>query len=229
MVTICRRQVQPWLIAMTQTGASLWGATWVYRTYVYAMSRRNRIGSQSSGKMSASSAGCLCCQRPPSAQRPAVQCEHCSDAFYCSNDCREAHASEHAKACPGQQAKASKGKKAQLPKEELLKPIEKKDGVPEVTLQELADCQSSGKLWIGCMGRVFDVTGSEFYGAAGNYSSFVGKDTSVALGKMKFNKEYFDPAAMHWRRDLDEKELNILNDWMVKFADKYPLVGYIKG
>ena len=179
--------------------------------------------------MSASSAGCLCCQRPPSAQRPAVQCEHCSDAFYCSNDCREAHASEHAKACPGQQAKASKGKKAQLPKEELLKPIEKKDGVPEVTLQELADCRSSGKLWIGCMGRVFDVTGSEFYGAAGNYSSFVGKDTSVALGKMKFNKEYFDPAAMHWRRDLDEKELNILNDWMVKFADKYPLVGYIKG
>ena len=181
------------------------------------------------GKMSASSSGCLCCQRPPSAQRPTVQCEHCSDAFYCSNDCREAHASEHAKACPGQQQTNSskKSKKLQLPKEELLKPIEKKGGVPEVTLQELADCQSSGKLWIGCMGRVFDVTGSEFYGAGGHYSSFVGKDTSVALGKMKFNKEYFDPAAMHWRRDLDEKELNILNDWMVKFADKYPLVGYI--
>ena len=206
---------------MTQTG--LW------RDLGLHTSRHSFAFRQSSGKMSASSAGCLCCQRPPSAQRPAVQCEHCSDAFYCSNDCREVHASEHAKACQGQKAKASKGKKSQLPKEELLKPIEKKGDVPEVTLQELSDCQSSGKLWIGCMGRVFDVTGSEFYGAAGNYSSFVGKDTSVALGKMKFNKEYFDPAAMHWRRDLDEKELNILNDWMVKFADKYPLVGYIKG
>ena len=29
------------------------------------------------------------------------------------------------------------------------------------------------------------------------------------------------PAVMHWRRDLDEKGLNILNDWMVKFSDKY--------
>ena len=179
------------------------------------------------------SSGCLCCQRPPSAQRPAVQCENCSDAFYCSNDCKEAHASEHAKACAGQQQQATassrKSKKIQLPKEELLQPIERKEGVPEITLEELANCQSSsGKLWIGCMGRVFDVTGSEFYGAGGNYSSFVGKDTSVALGKMKFNKEYFDPAVMHWKRDLDEKELNILNDWMVKFADKYPLVGYIK-
>ena len=179
------------------------------------------------------SSGCLCCQRPPSDQRPAVRCENCSDAFYCSNDCREAHASEHTKACAGQQQAATssskKSKKPQLSKDELLKPIDKKEGVPDISLEELANCQSSsGKLWIGCMGRVFDVTGSEFYGAGGNYSSFVGKDTSVALGKMKFNKEYFDPEVMHWRRDLDEKELNILNDWFVKFADKYPLVGYVK-
>ena len=179
------------------------------------------------------SSGCLCCQRPPSDQRPAVRCENCSDAFYCSNDCREAHASEHTKACAGQQQAATssskKSKKPQLSKDELLKPIDKKEGVPDISLEELANCQSSsGKLWIGCMGRVFDVTGSDFYGAGGNYSSFVGKDTSVALGKIKFNKEYFDPEVMHWRRDLDEKELNILNDWFVKFADKYPLVGYVK-
>ena len=182
---------------------------------------------------SSASSGCLCCQRPPSAQRPAVQCGHCSDAFYCSNDCKEAHASDHAKACAGQQqrqpttASTKKSKKPQLPKEELLKPIERKEGVPNMTLDELANCRASGKLWIGCMGRVFDVTGSEFYGAGGNYSSFVGKDTSVALGKMKFDKEFFDPAVMHWRKDLEERELNILNDWRVKFEDKYPLQAYL--
>lgn len=124
--------------------------------------------------------------------------------------------------------KTKKPKKPVRPKDELLKPIVRKEGLPEITLEELADCTKDDKLWMGCKGRVFDVTGSEHYGGDGSYSSFVGKDCSVALGKMKFNPEFFDPSEMHWSRDLDEKELNILEDWLVKFEGKYEVAGYIK-
>ena len=33
---------------------------------------------------------------------------------------------------------------------------------------------------------------------------------------------------MHWSSHLDEKELNILEDWLDKFMAKYRLVGYIE-
>mmetsp|Transcript_30818 Transcript_30818/g.67658 ORF Transcript_30818/g.67658 Transcript_30818/m.67658 type:complete len:180 (+) Transcript_30818:161-700(+) len=173
--------------------------------------------------MSQAQSNCLCCGRPPSDQRPPVRCDACT-VYYCSQDCKEADASEHLKTCKG----AKRAKKPQKSKEELLRPIVKKDGLPDVTLEELADCTANGRLWMGCMGRIFDVTGSEFYSAGGSYASFVGKDTSVALGKMKFNPEYFDPRALHWTRDLDERELNILQDWVDKFGAKYEVVGYIK-
>ena len=45
---------------------------------------------------------------------------------------------------------------------------------------------------------------------------------------MKFNSEYLDPSQMHWSRDLNQKELNTLQDWVEKFEGKYPIVGYIQ-
>ena len=46
---------------------------------------------------------------------------------------------------------------------------------------------------LGCKGRVFEVSSNEMYRKDGPYNLFVGKDASVALSKMKFNKEFMDP------------------------------------
>ena len=45
-------------------------------------------------------------------------------------------------------------------------------------------------LLLGCKGKVFDVTeNAEMYGKGQSYNCFIGNDASVALGKMKFDKE----------------------------------------
>lgn len=117
-------------------------------------------------------------------------------------------------------------------KEELLKPIARKAGIPEMTVDELQDaCAGSGgeaRVLLGCKGAIFDVSSNEMYGPEGGYNLFVGKDASVALAKMKFNKEFLEPWNLHWSRDLEEKELQILDDWVTRFVEKYPIVAYIK-
>ena len=82
-------------------------------------------------------------------------------------------------------------------------------------------------------GRVCDVTGSEFYTPPdGPYAILVGKDASMALGKMQLNPAYLQDedgtTALHWSRDLNEKELGVLQDWAEKFEAKYPIVGYLQ-
>lgn len=125
-------------------------------------------------------------------------------------------------------SKVGSSKRAPRSREQLLKPIEKKIGVKEMSLEELADASKEGAGLLGCKGRVFDVSSNEMYAPDGAYHLFVGKDASVALSKMKFNKEFLDPSQLHWARDLDEKELNILEDWVDRFEGKYELVAYIK-
>jgi len=133
---------------------------------------------------------------------------------------------------PPQQGKARSGGPAKRPpksREQLLKPIERQPGVREMHLEELAEAnQLNGSLLLGCKGRVFDVSSNEMYARDGSYHLFVGKDASVALAKMKFNKEFLDPSQLHWARDLNEEELNVLEDWLVRFVGKYKLVAYIK-
>lgn len=119
-------------------------------------------------------------------------------------------------------------KKEMKTKAELLKPVTKVAGIPEMSLGQLADACSDTKLLIGCKGRIFDASANAMYGPEGSYNLFVGKDASVALAKMKFDKEFMDPSLLHWARDLDEKELNILEDWVIKFEGKYETVAYIK-
>ena len=133
------------------------------------------------------------------------------------------------KAGASKESKMTKKKRERKTKEELLMPFERKMDVPEMSLEELAAAKEKGALLIGGEGRVFDVSTNEgFYGKEGSYHLFVGKDASVALAKMKFNAEFLDPSQLHWKRDLDEKEHNILQDWLERFENKYKLVGYIK-
>lgn len=81
--------------------------------------------------------------------------------------------------------------KTQKTMKELLKPFDKIEGKPEMTLQELSTC---GKQYLGCKGRIFDVSSNDMYGPNGGYNLFIGKDSSVALAKMKFDKEFLDPS-----------------------------------
>ena len=45
---------------------------------------------------------------------------------------------------------------------------------------------------------------------------------------MKFDQEFRDPSKMHWTRDLNEEELNVLEEWVEKYEKTYKLAGYIK-
>lgn len=73
-----------------------------------------------------------------------------------------------------------------------------------MSLDELAAIhKADGRLLIGCKGKIYDVTSNEMYGPGQGYHCFVGRDASVALGKMKFNPEFLDPKQLHWSKDLD--------------------------
>mmetsp|Transcript_10297 Transcript_10297/g.7699 ORF Transcript_10297/g.7699 Transcript_10297/m.7699 type:complete len:88 (+) Transcript_10297:213-476(+) len=77
------------------------------------------------------------------------------------------------------------------------------------------------------MGEVFNVSSSENYRPGGGYHMFAGKDASVALGKMKFDKEFMEPEKMHWQDALNEQETNIMKDWSKYLKERYPVVANI--
>ena len=86
----------------------------------------------------------------------------------------------------------------------------------------------TGRLLLGCKGKVYDVSEkSEMYGKDGPYHPFIGKDASVALAKMKFDKEFMDTAQYHWSEDLEDKEMEVLDDWAKRFDKKYLIVAEI--
>uniref|UniRef100_A0A7S3CI58 Cytochrome b5 heme-binding domain-containing protein n=1 Tax=Strombidium rassoulzadegani TaxID=1082188 RepID=A0A7S3CI58_9SPIT len=88
------------------------------------------------------------------------------------------------------------------------------------------EAKSTKKLLIGCKGLIYDVSvNAEMYGPGTTYNCFVGKDSSVALAKLKFDAEYFDPDQYDWRKDLNSREMGVLHEWNVKFGSKYPVYG----
>ena len=98
-----------------------------------------------------------------------------------------------------------------------------------MNLEKLSsEYEKTKKLYLGCRGKVYDVTENEMYAVGQGYNCFIGKDASVALAKMKFDKEFLDPTQMHWSRDLNKEELNILKDWVTKFDGKYKVVAMIE-
>eukprot|EP00350_Pseudokeronopsis_sp_OXSARD2_P003082 CAMPEP_0170557382 /NCGR_PEP_ID=MMETSP0211-20121228/24821_1 /TAXON_ID=311385 /ORGANISM="Pseudokeronopsis sp., Strain OXSARD2" /LENGTH=78 /DNA_ID=CAMNT_0010868349 /DNA_START=180 /DNA_END=416 /DNA_ORIENTATION=- len=65
------------------------------------------------------------------------------------------------------------------------------------------------------------------YREGGGYHVFAGKDVSVALGKMKFDKEFMEPEKMYWEDSLNAQEMTILNDWEKFFLERYHVVANI--
>ena len=57
------------------------------------------------------------------------------------------------------------------------------------------------------------------------FSVFAGRDASRALGKTSTKEEDVSP---NWQ-DLDDKEKNVLNDWVTFFSKRYNIVGVVEG
>ena len=82
-------------------------------------------------------------------------------------------------------------------------------------------------LYLSIRSRVYDVSSAEhFYGPPnGGYAMLAGKESSRVLALMDFTQ-------LQYTRydDLDAGQMDTLNDWVVKFDGKYPLVGrYVFG
>ena len=92
-------------------------------------------------------------------------------------------------------------------------------------LSELAAYDGSDPakpLLIGIRGQVYDVTrGRDFYGPAGPYGMFAGKDCTRALAKVSFDAELFTGNT----DGLEPDELDKLEEWIETFEGKYRRVG----
>ncbi|KAF9940179.1 hypothetical protein BGZ67_008220 [Mortierella alpina] len=93
------------------------------------------------------------------------------------------------------------------------------------TPEELAKhdgTNASEPIYVAIKGKVFDVsTKKEMYGPGAGYHCFAGKDASKALGKSSLKPEDCIPDYS----GLDEKEMKTLDDWVVFFEKRYPVVG----
>ena len=103
--------------------------------------------------------------------------------------------------------------------------------LPAVTLAELhaADgVRDPSRILISLLGIVFDCSteaGLEFFGPAGPYKSFAGRDASYSLSAMSLKAEdvdKFDFAA-------DSDSLQTLAEWIAYFDSTYKRVGWLTG
>ncbi|XP_058107567.1 membrane steroid-binding protein 2-like [Magnolia sinica] len=99
--------------------------------------------------------------------------------------------------------------------------------VGDVTEEELRAFNGSDPkkpLLMSIKGQIYDVSMSRmFYGPGGPYALFAGRDASRALALMSF-----DPNDLTGNVEgLSSDELEVLNDWELKFMEKYVKVGQL--
>jgi hypothetical protein len=76
---------------------------------------------------------------------------------------------------------------------------------------------------IAARGWVWDVSsGAGFYGPGGGYHLFAGHNAQRALALMSLKVEDVANTRLD---DLQPKDIKILDDWVSKFMEKYPLIG----
>tara|TARA_Y100000816_G_C26071464_1_gene563639 strand:- start:581 stop:1165 length:585 start_codon:yes stop_codon:yes gene_type:complete len=89
------------------------------------------------------------------------------------------------------------------------------------------DTKINNSIYLGLNGNIYDVSyhgGDKFYKEGGPYEIFAGKDVSVALAKMSFDKKDIDNNNIS---SLNEEEKICLKNWEKTFKNKYPIVGNI--
>lgn len=86
----------------------------------------------------------------------------------------------------------------------------------------------NNSIYLGLNGNIYDVSyhgGDKFYKHEGAYELFAGRDVSVALAKMSFDKKDIENYNIS---SLNEDEKICLKNWEKKFKSKYPIVGSIR-
>ena len=119
----------------------------------------------------------------------------------------------------------AKDTKSEEESEVFPEPMAKGDlTVPELKLHDGSN--SLLPVLLAAKGVIYDVTrGRDFYGKGGPYNGFAGIDCSRALAKVSLDaKDLNDDVT-----DLYAAERDVLNDWVRKFEDKYPVVGVLGG
>jgi len=100
-----------------------------------------------------------------------------------------------------------------------------------ITKEELrqADGVASNNLWVAlyvpakAKTCIFDVSSrSDLYGAGESYHVFVARNATLALATMDLKGEEGGADG------LDETQLQTLGEWVVKYSEKYPIVGYLE-
>ena len=89
------------------------------------------------------------------------------------------------------------------------------------TLEELKKYKYK---YVGVKGVVFDVSNNEMYNQGETYSIFTGHDASRALAKMSLE---IGDVANTTISDLSLSEMDVLDDWYIKFEGKYKRVGVV--
>uniref|UniRef100_A0A7S3ZD27 Cytochrome b5 heme-binding domain-containing protein n=2 Tax=Lotharella globosa TaxID=91324 RepID=A0A7S3ZD27_9EUKA len=73
---------------------------------------------------------------------------------------------------------------------------------------------------------IFDVTTNpDSYGPDAGYGLFAGRDASRGLGKMSLEEEDCDVRHI---KDFSKYETETLDQWIMMFLSKYPIVGRLK-
>jgi predicted heme/steroid binding protein len=91
-------------------------------------------------------------------------------------------------------------------------------------LKQFDGVKSDGRLLVGILGKVFDVSSAaDFYGPGGPYSVFAGHDASRALATFsvdasQFKDEYDD------LNDLKPSQLESVKEWEMQFLGKFLFV-----
>merc|ERR1719334_768849 len=80
-------------------------------------------------------------------------------------------------------------------------------------------------MYVSIKGTIFDVSSKkELFGPGGSYSIFSGKDASYSLAKMSLNPDDTNK----FEFTLNEVEQKTLDDWVIYFTKRYPIVGQLK-
>jgi predicted heme/steroid binding protein len=94
------------------------------------------------------------------------------------------------------------------------------------TLEELATfngCQG-GPIFVGLEGVVFQVA-PQFYGPGEAYHMFAGREATRALAKSQLDTDLLN--VVDWAAGLTECEKKTLQEWVERFKQKYPVVGWV--
>lgn len=121
-------------------------------------------------------------------------------------------------------SKSSSRKRSTSMHKKQLERMPKQDFTLE-QLREYDGVKSNGRILIGVLGRVFDMSSaSDFYGPGGPYSVFAGRDASRALATFSVDQSQFKDTYDDLS-DLKPSQLESVKEWEMQFLEKYPVVG----